>query len=151
MNIKPLTTLPAAITVAAALMLPVPAANAIPITFTANLSGANEVPVVPTPGMGFALVFLDPAANTLQVNEIFAGLTSGTTASHIHCCEVLGTNAMVATTTPTFPGFPLGVIAGDYVSPIFDLTMSSSYNPAFITAHGGTVATAEAALIAGMS
>ena len=28
--------------------------------------------------------------------------------------------------------------------------MASSYNPAFITAHGGTVATAEAALIAGM-
>ena len=87
-------------------MLPVPAANAIPITFTANLSGANEVPVVPTPGMGFALVFLDPTANTLQVNEIFAGLTSGTTASHIHCCQPLGTNAIVATTTPTFPGFP---------------------------------------------
>jgi CHRD domain len=28
--------------------------------------------------------------------------------------------------------------------------MSSSYNPAFITANGGTVATAEAALIQGM-
>jgi hypothetical protein len=28
--------------------------------------------------------------------------------------------------------------------------MTSSYNPAFITAHGGTAATAEAALIAGM-
>ena len=36
------------------------------------------------------------------------------------------------------------------MSSVFDLTMSSSYNPAFITANGGTVATAEAALIQGM-
>jgi hypothetical protein len=125
-------------------------AYAVPITFAASLAGSNEVPVVNTPGAGFAVVFLDPTANTLQVNVAFAGLTSGTTASHIHCCQPLGTNAIVATTTPTFPGFPLGVTAGDYVSPVFDLTMASSYNPAFITANGGTVATAEAALIAGM-
>ena len=94
--------------------------------------------------MAFALVFLDPTANTLQVNEMFAGLNSGTTASHIHCCQPLGTNAIVATTTPTFPGFPLGVTARVYMSSVFDLTMSSSYNPAFITANGKTVATAEA-------
>src|ERR1700730_3788526 len=134
----------------AALMLPAPAANAIPITFTTSLSGANEVPAVNTPGAGFAVVFLDPTANTLQVNATFGGLTSPTTASHIHCCALLGTNAIVATTTPTFPGFPLGVTDGGYISPVFDLTMASSYNPAFITAHGGTVATAEEALIAGM-
>ena len=126
------------------------AAYAIPITFTTVLSGANEVPAVNTPGAGFAIVFLDPTANTLQVNVTFGGLTSGTTASHIHCCQPLGTNAIVATTTPTFPGFPLGVTAESYISPVFDLTMTSSYNPAFITANGGTAATAEAALIAGM-
>jgi CHRD domain len=134
----------------ATLTLSAPAAHAIPITFTTSLSGANEVPAVNTPGAGFATVFLDPTANTLQVNVTFGGLTSPTTASHIHCCEPLGTNAIVATTTPTFPGFPLGVTAGGYISPVFDLTMTSSYNPAFITAHGGTAATAEAALIAGM-
>jgi hypothetical protein len=32
----------------------------------------------------------------------------------------------------------------------FDLTMASSYNPAFVTAEGGTVAGAEAALVAGL-
>jgi hypothetical protein len=32
----------------------------------------------------------------------------------------------------------------------FDLTMASSYNPAFVTAEGGTVAGAEAALEAGL-
>jgi len=46
--------------------------------------------------------------------------------------------------------FPLGMTAGGYVSPVFDLTQASSYNPDFITAHGGTPLTAEAVLIAGM-
>jgi hypothetical protein len=147
-TLKALIPLP--VLVAAAMMLPAPAAYAIPITFTTSLSGANEVPAVNTPGAGFATVFLDPTANTLQVNVTFGGLLSPTTAAHIHCCEPLGTNAIVATTTPTFPGFPLGVTAGGYISPVFDLTMASSYNSAFITAHGGTVATAEAALIMGM-
>ena len=32
----------------------------------------------------------------------------------------------------------------------FDLTAASTYNPAFITAHGGTVAGAMAAFIAGL-
>src|SRR3954453_19629092 len=91
------------------------AAYAIPITFTTVLSGANEVPAVNTSGAGFAIVFLDPTANTLQVNLTFGGLTSGKTASHIHCCQPLGKNAIVATTTPTFPGFPLGVTGGGYI------------------------------------
>jgi CHRD domain len=139
-----------ALAVMAATTFSVPAAHSDPITFTASLSGANEVPAVVTPGAGFATVFLDPTANTLQVNETFGNLTSPTTASHIHCCVPPGMNAIVATTVPTFPGFPLGVTAQGYVSPVFDLTMSSSYNPAFITANGGTPLTAEAALIAGM-
>ena len=139
-----------ALTMMATLTLSAPAANAIPITFFTSLSGAEEVPPVITPGAGFGLVFLDPDAHTLQVNTIFGGLNSPTTVAHIHCCQPLGTNAIVATTTPTFPGFPAGVTAGLYVSPVFDLTAASSYNPAFITANGGTVETAEAALIAGM-
>jgi hypothetical protein len=40
-------------------------------------------------------------------------------------------------------------MAGTYLQ-TFDLTLASSYNPAFITAHGGTVAGAQAAFIAGL-
>jgi len=79
-------------------------------------------------------------------------LTGTTTASHIHCCEATpgaNANVMVATTTPTFPGFPLGVTSGSY-DQTFDLTNAGSYNPDFITAHGGTVLGAETALIAGI-
>ena len=151
MTLKALIPLPALVMTVAALMLPVPAAHAIPITFELNLSGANEVAPVSPAGTGFATVVLDPTAQTIQVSEIFAGLTSGTTASHIHCCQPFGTNAIVATLLPAFTDFPLGVTSGIYPPHVFDLTMASSYNPAFITAHGGTVAQAELDFIAGVS
>ena len=135
---------------AAALMLPAPAANAIPMTFTANLSGANELPTpVPSPGTGLATIVLDPTAQTLQVNVTFSGLTTNTVAAHIHCCAPLGTNVGVATTVPAFPGFPLGVTSGTYSSAVFDLTQATIYNPAFITMLGG-IPQAEAALIGGI-
>jgi CHRD domain len=94
-----------------------------------------------------ATVTTDDVANTL-----FVDVTSGTTASHIHSPTPTpgsGT-AGVATTTPTFAGFPLGVTFGHYTNTL-DLTLSSSYNPAFITANGGTTAFAEAALLAGLA
>jgi hypothetical protein len=132
-----------------ALMLQTPAAHAVPMTFVGNLSGANEVPPVASPGTGLATVILDPTAQTLQVNATFSGLTSNDVAAHIHCCAPLGTNVGVATTVPAFPGFPLGVTSGTYNSMVFDLTQSTIYNPAFVTLEGG-LAQAEAALIAGI-
>lgn len=126
-------------------------AQAAPMLFRAILSGPNESPPNSSLGVGQADVFLDQVANSLQVNVVFSGLTGTTTASHIHCCTAVpGTGtAGVATVTPTFPGFPLGVTSGSY-SQTFDMTLASSYNPAFITSHGGTVSSAEAALFAGI-
>jgi hypothetical protein len=121
------------------------------ITFHASLSGPAESPPNASPGTGFTTVTLNTLANTLEVAVSFSGLLGTTTASHIHCCTAVpftGT-AMVATTTPTFPGFPLGVTSGTYDATL-DLTMASSYNPAFVTANGGSVSTAEATLIAAM-
>ena len=125
-------------------------AKADQLAFTATLTGAQEVPPSGSPGIGSALVTLDTVTNLLTVNVSFAGLVSPTIASHIHCCTLPGANAMVATAVPTFPGFPLGVTAGTYLM-TFDLTLASTYNPAFITAHGGTVAGAQAAFIAGLT
>jgi hypothetical protein len=136
---------------AATLTVSPPPAHAATMTFFANLSAANEVqiPAVVSPGIGLATIVLDPEAQTLQVNAIFVGLTSGTVAAHIHCCGPIGTNVGVATTLPAFPGFPIGVTQGTYSSPIFDLTQPLIYNPAFVTAQGG-LSNAEAALIAGI-
>lgn len=146
------TLLIAAMAIATSLVLSAPAAYADTITFTATLSGALEVPPVPSPGTGFTTVVLNTTANTLFVDVVFSGLSSGTTASHIHCCVAspfLNANAGVATQTPSFLNLPMGVTSGSFTQ-LLDLTLASSYNPAFITAEGGTVPGAEAALVAGM-
>lgn len=124
-------------------------AKADEVVLTATLTGAQEVPPTGSAGIGSALVTFDTATNLMTINVAFAGLGSPTIASHIHCCTPPGANAMVATQVPTFPGFPLGVTTGTYLQ-TFDMTLASSYNPAFIAAHGGTVAGAQAAFIAGL-
>ena len=125
------------------------AAHAAIITYQAVLNGPNEGTI--SPGTGSALVIIDDVTNLMQVQASFTGLLANTTASHIHCCTAVpGTGtAGVATTTPSFPGFPLGVTSGTFNN-TFDLTAASSYNPAFVTAQGG-IAQARAALLAGMA
>jgi hypothetical protein len=126
-------------------------AHASIIAYEAALTGASEVPPTGSPGTGFTLVTLDTVAQTLTVHVVFSGLLGPTTASHIHCCTTapFSGNAGVATTTPTFLGFPLGVTSGTYDSTL-DLTMASSYNPTFVTLEG-SLANAESALEAGLA
>lgn len=122
------------------------------VSFVAHLDGASESPPVPSPGTGLAIVDLNPLAHTMEVSASFSDLIGTTTAAHIHCCTAVpgaGT-AGVATQVPSFMGFPLGVTSGMYGPMLFDLTDTSSYNPSFVTANGGTAAGAEAALVAGL-
>jgi len=129
------------------------AANSFAATifYTAVLTGPNESPPNASPGIGSAVVSINTITNLMTVDVTFSGLTGTTTASHIHCCTAVPfvSTAGVATQTPTFTGFPLGVTAGTY-SNSFDLTQASSYNPAFVTANI-TVAASEAALLAGLA
>lgn len=130
----------------------VPHADAAIISYTAILDGPSESPANSSPGTGYALVDIDTGANTMRVRITFSGLTGTTTASHIHAATATpgaGT-AGVATTTPTFAGFPLGVTSGSYDQTL-DLTAASSYNPAYVTANGGTTAGAQAALLAAIA
>jgi len=128
------------------------AAHATVSTYTAVLNGASEAPPNGSPGTGTATVIFDDTAFTMEVIASFQGLVAGTTASHIHCCtSAPGTGtAGVATTTPTFPLFPLGVTSGSY-DMVFNLLLASSYNPAFVTQEGGTVPQAEMALVNGLA
>jgi hypothetical protein len=87
-------------------------------------------------------------AHTLGVDITFTGLLGTTTASHLHCCIAPPGATGVATQTPTFLNFPLGVTSGTY-SHIFDTTLTGTFNAPFVTANGGTAAGAEAALLAG--
>jgi hypothetical protein len=137
------------VAIAAALTLCVaPAAHSAVVVYGCQLDGYSESPVNASPGIGSAEVDIDAGAHTMRVQVSFVGLTGTTSASHIHAATTLpgaGT-AGVATTTPTFFGFPLGVTAGAYDNTL-NLTLPGSYNPAYVTANGGTAASAEAALL----
>jgi hypothetical protein len=127
-------------------------AYAGPIYYTATLNGPSESPPNASPGAGFATVIVDSILHTLSVDVTFSGLIGTTTASHIHAATAVpGIGiAGVATVTPTFTAFPLGVTSGTYFH-TFDTTLASSFNPIFITGHGGTVALAEAALFSAIA
>jgi CHRD domain len=113
--------------------------------FNAVLNGGNEVPPNASTASGFSTVTL--SGDTLTVVETFSGLVGGpATAAHIHCCAPLGTNTGVAV---PFPGFPAAT-SGSY-NMSFDLTQAATYNSTFLSANGGTAASAEAALIAGLN
>jgi hypothetical protein len=128
--------------------------------YYATLLGSSEFPANNSTGTGKAVVTIDGNSMRVQVTfsglvaQTSAGLPSGTTASHIHAPTAiplsLTSTAGVATTTPTFTGFPLGVREGTY-DHSFDMTLASSYNPAYITANGGTPASAFTALKAAIS
>src|SRR5436190_22922131 len=83
-------------------------------SYFAVLDGPSESPPNISPGFGTSEVDIDTAAHTMRVRTSFTGLVGTTTASHIHAATtVAGTGtAGVATTTPTFAGFPLGVTSG---------------------------------------
>jgi hypothetical protein len=118
-------------------------------TYAAQLNGANETPPTASLGTGEGEFTLD--GDLFTVSVVFSGLTSGTTAAHIHCCTAtpFAGNVGVASPVPTYPGFPSGVTSGAYTR-IFDLSLASSYNPAFVTMRGG-VPGARAAFIDGLN
>ena len=128
--------------------------QAAPIVFTATLDGASESPSNASPGTGLALVTIDDILHTLRVQVTFADLTAGNTAAHIHVINGPGdantadTLGPVATTTPTFTGFPTGATSGSFDA-TFDMTLASSYRAGWITDSGG-VDQAETALFAGI-
>ena len=125
--------------------------HAAPVDFFATLSGDAEIPPTGSSATGTAHVTFDNVAHTLVVQASFAGLGSPDIAAHIHCCVTQPANTGVATVMPAFPMFPLNVTSGNYMSltPLNTLDLTT-YNPAFVSANGGTAASAEAALFNGM-
>jgi hypothetical protein len=126
-----------------ALALAIPA-HADTITYTATLLGSNEVPPTGSPATGFATFTLD--GNLLTIDESFTGLTAPASAAHIHCCNPVGVNAIVAVPFTPFPN----TTSGTFMATV-DLSLAATYNAAFITQEGGTVADAEHDLIAALN
>jgi len=121
------------------------------VEYRAILTGPSESPPNGSLGMGEAELEIDLDTAMMRVYLDFSGLSGTTTIAHVHCCTAVpgqGTS-IPATITPSFPNFPTGVTSGSY-DMTFDLSLASSYNPAFITANGGTVSGALNAFLAGL-
>jgi hypothetical protein len=118
-----------------------------------GMDGPSE-PAAST-GTGYGTALYDDVLHTLTLDCTFSGLATdvgtGTSASHIHAPTTLPFQGAVgvATTTPTFAGFPNNVTSGVFHS-VLDLTLASSWNPSYVTANGG-IAGAEAAFASALA
>lgn len=102
-------------------------------------------------GTGTVHLYFDNLSHDLTIDADWAGLSGTTTVAHIHCCTAApGTGTVgVAVTPGTLPGFPVGTTAGSYDATV-DLDLIGSFTAAFLAANGGTTASAQAALFAGI-
>ncbi|MET0983686.1 MAG: CHRD domain-containing protein [Telluria sp.] len=128
---------------AASLALAPAAAQAQADSIRAVASGPLELPPNESPGSSVATFEFD--GNILRAEIPFRDLLADTTVAHIHCC----TSAEFTGSAPpaiTMVDFPLGVRGGTY-SHAFDLTDASVWEPAFLSAFGGTPASATAAML----
>lgn len=121
--------------------------------FTGTFSGDQETVDTGSPGTGDGLVTLSDDGLSMTVELDFTGLLSPTADSHIHCCAPLGDDPAVNNGPVAVgfspAGFPLGVTAGTFTA-TFDLSLLATFNPAFVTANGGTVEGARTALLTGL-
>ena len=100
-------------------------------------------------GSGFVTVSFDNSNNELTFFATFSGLSGLTTQSHFHCCTSLpfAGNSGIAVDSPSLP-IPIGVSAGSFGATL-DLDDPSNFNPAYLTASGGTTGSAITRLLQG--
>jgi hypothetical protein len=126
--------------------------------FSTVLLPGNEIanPAVVSNGTGTGDVYYDDIAHTLQVFMTWQDLTGTTTASHMHApanatqiSTAIPFNGTwgVATQPGTFTGFPVGTTSGTYSGAAYSLLNAANFTSGFVTANGGTLASAEAALL----
>ena len=107
-------------------------ASAAPVIFVADLSGPNESPANASPGTGFARVIIDTTAHTLQrLRKLYRPDWDDDGIAHSRADDrpvpaEHWESAGVATQTPSFIGFPLGVTAGSF-SNTYDLTNTAIF------------------------
>jgi hypothetical protein len=132
--------------VSSAIAVPASAAKLDP-TYRAVASGALESPPNASPGTG--LVTIDLGGKEMLVDLPFRDLEGTTTEAHIHCCTSTAFTGVAPVAVP-FQDFPLGVHAGTYSNAI-PLGDEATYDPAFLSAHGGTASGAASALSDGIA
>lgn len=111
--------------------------------YRAVASGPAEA--TPNPSPGYSVSSFEINGSILTANIPFTDLTTPTVSAHIHCCTTESLSGTAGVAIPLF-GFPLGTTSGNY-SQTFDLADPAIYDPAFLTAFGGTAASATAAML----
>jgi hypothetical protein len=129
-----------------AIVVPASAAKLDP-TYRAVASGALESP--PNASPGTSLVTIDLGGTEMLVDLPFRDLEGTTTEAHIHCCTSTAFTGVAPVAVP-FPDFPLGVHAGTY-SNALPLDAEMTYDPAFLSTHGGSASGAASALADGIA
>lgn len=109
--------------------------------------GALESPPNASPGWGITQVEI--AGTKLLIDSRFQDLLGTTTEAHIHCCTSTAFTGNTGIAVP-FTDFPTGVHAGHY-SMALDLSKDTSFSSGFLSANGGTAATAFSALTTAMN
>ncbi len=129
-------------------LLPTSAAFAHLTKYTAILSGPAEASPNNSPGLGTALVTLDLDEITMRIESSFSDLLGAVTTANIHAVTATPLTGTAIVATP-LPDFPLDETFGTYDRTI-NLAEASSYDPAFLTAHGPLLVDALNALIFGL-
>lgn len=124
------------------------AAFADTTTYRSTMSGPSEQPPNDSPGASISTVVFDDVALTMLFSIPFGDLVAGTTVAHLHCCTP---QPLIGLAPPAigFDDFPVGVRSGFYER-LYSLTDPNTYEPAFLTANGGSVDAARSALLAGI-
>ena len=124
----------------ASLAIPAQAAT----LFSTTLSSSNETVPNSSTATGAGSLLLSTSQNSIDVVLNWAGLTGPATGGHVHCCAFQGSNAAVAI------DFGPSSVATGSLTRTYDLTLLGTYTTGFVTANGGTAASAQAAFLAGL-
>jgi hypothetical protein len=109
--------------------------------------GALESPPNASPGWGITEV--DISGSKLLIDGKFQDLMGNVTDAHIHCCTTTAFDGNAGIAVP-FSSVPTGVKAGSWMETV-DLSKDASFDPAFLTANGGTASSAMMALTTAMT
>jgi hypothetical protein len=111
------------------------------VRYTADLKGSTVSPPTGSTALGHVVVIIDEDLHRMQILTEFVGLAGAVTEAHLHgpTAEVFAGTASAITPSPAPSGFPTGITSGTYTSTLFDLESASSYDPAFVAAHGPLV------------
>lgn len=120
------------------------------LTWTAELSGDQEIPANTATATGSGSVQFDTVSNELSLFLEWQGLTGEGIQAHIHCCVVSPPGNVGIAIDLWLPSDPPRPASGVY-SASYDLDIVNPFRASFVTSNGGTVASALQALIDAMN